>query len=194
MLDWQDDAACNGTSVDMFFDDVGTVHGPMSTASRHARWKAKQYCANCPVAQACLDYALRTKANFGVYGGFDQHERAGLFGGDQKFKEGNRRAVLERLRHEGLTEDEISARTRMPVHYVRLIFNRRWAKNGQPAINLREYFAWPMAWQGFSPREIAGEYEIPYERALEMCKLVDKQPEYVGPKGYERNVYRTQTV
>lgn len=194
MLEWQDRAACNGVDVEIFFDDVGNIHGPLSTAARHARWRAKQYCATCPVAQQCLDFALNTKATFGVYGGFDSHERAGLFGGDQKFKDGHRRAVLERLRHEGLTENEIATRARMSPEYVRLIFQRRMVKTSQPSVNLREYLAWPMAWQGFAPREIAGEYEIPYERALDMCKLVDRQDTYTGPRGYDRNVYRTQAV
>ncbi|MFD5573428.1 WhiB family transcriptional regulator [Streptomyces cadmiisoli] len=39
---------------------------------------AKRVCAGCPVVTECLHYALRGGQTSGVWGGTDEHERAGL--------------------------------------------------------------------------------------------------------------------
>ena len=39
---------------------------------------AKQVCASCPVTQACLSWALRTREPYGVWGGKSTEERAQL--------------------------------------------------------------------------------------------------------------------
>jgi WhiB family transcriptional regulator, redox-sensing transcriptional regulator len=64
MTDWWDRAACRDEDPDLFF--------PASPA-RVA--KAKQVCAICPVQAACLDWALRYRQDYGVWGGTSEEER-----------------------------------------------------------------------------------------------------------------------
>jgi len=66
---WRSDAACRDLPTDLFFP-VG--HGPR--AQDQARL-AKQICADCPVRQECLDYALEGNSRYGVFGGLDEDER-----------------------------------------------------------------------------------------------------------------------
>lgn len=39
---------------------------------------AKRVCAACPVRQECLDYALRVRESFGIWGGLNEVERRAL--------------------------------------------------------------------------------------------------------------------
>jgi WhiB family redox-sensing transcriptional regulator len=66
---WRKDAACNGVSSDIFF--------PASEEPPAAR-RAKEICAECPVQDACLQYALSTNQTAGVWGGLDANERRRL--------------------------------------------------------------------------------------------------------------------
>lgn len=61
---WADRAACKGSDPDLFFVERG-----QSTA------EAKTVCARCPVAGACLDYAVRHHIGFGVWGGKSARQR-----------------------------------------------------------------------------------------------------------------------
>ena len=62
--DWRLDAACRDLDTAMFFpeneDEVSV---------------AKAVCASCPVREACLDFALITRQDDGVWGGLDENER-----------------------------------------------------------------------------------------------------------------------
>jgi WhiB family transcriptional regulator, redox-sensing transcriptional regulator len=62
--DWRKDAACRKLDTAVFFpeDDLGAA-------------KAKAICAACPVREACLDFALITRQDDGVWGGLDENER-----------------------------------------------------------------------------------------------------------------------
>ena len=64
---WRDQAACRGTDLDVFFPGRGESAGP-----------ARQVCAQCPVRQACLDYALSHGITHGVWGGLAERERRPL--------------------------------------------------------------------------------------------------------------------
>ena len=74
-LDWQDQAACVGVRLDMFFPRPGR---PI----KHDIIPAKQHCAICPVQQQCLDWALTFEGDttshyrHGVFGGMTPGERA----------------------------------------------------------------------------------------------------------------------
>lgn len=59
-LSWQDQAACNGYPVDLFFP----------TGSSDKAWiaEAKAVCVDCPVIEACGEYAKRT-GSVGVWAG-----------------------------------------------------------------------------------------------------------------------------
>lgn len=64
---WQAAAACSGADIDLFFVDPLGDTGP-----------AKQICAGCPVRAECLDFALVTRQDFGVWGGLSAPERESL--------------------------------------------------------------------------------------------------------------------
>ena len=69
---WEELAACRGTDPELFFP-VSTT-GPSAVQIR----QAKAICAGCPVRQPCLDYALATGQQFGIWGGLDETERRAL--------------------------------------------------------------------------------------------------------------------
>jgi WhiB family redox-sensing transcriptional regulator len=70
--DWRDDAACRDTSPDLFFP-VGTT----GAAIRQIE-DAKQVCFQCTVRPECLEFALTTNQDSGVWGGTDEEERRKL--------------------------------------------------------------------------------------------------------------------
>lgn len=67
--DWRDHALCRDTDPELFFP-VGTT-GPALVSIHHA----KQVCSQCTVARECLDYALATNQDSGVWGGLSEEER-----------------------------------------------------------------------------------------------------------------------
>ena len=62
--DWRQDAACRDVDTAVFFPE--TEDGAVA---------AKAVCATCPVRGACLDFALITRQDDGVWGGLDENER-----------------------------------------------------------------------------------------------------------------------
>ncbi|MEV4777484.1 WhiB family transcriptional regulator [Microbacterium sp. LWH12-1.2] len=59
---WVRDAACATTDVDLWFP----AHGDQPTAD-----KAKRVCREvCPVREQCLEFALRTRQNSGIWAGY----------------------------------------------------------------------------------------------------------------------------
>jgi WhiB family transcriptional regulator, redox-sensing transcriptional regulator len=72
--EWQLRGACRGLDSATFFHPENE-RGP----SRIRREQlAKQVCARCPVAEACLNWALRTREPYGVWGGKSTEERGEL--------------------------------------------------------------------------------------------------------------------
>ncbi len=69
---WRDQALCRDTDPDLFFP-VGTT-GPALVSIDHA----KQVCAQCSVTQACLDFALETNQDSGIWGGLSEEERRAI--------------------------------------------------------------------------------------------------------------------
>lgn len=63
---WREAAACSGVESGIFF--------PASEDESAAK-AAKAVCADCPVIEACLQYALVTNQAAGVWGGLDAAER-----------------------------------------------------------------------------------------------------------------------
>lgn len=78
--DWRESAACGDHDPELFFpiqDDK-----PGYGARIHAQIQAaKRVCRHCPVAGACLDFAIRNGERFGVWGGMTERERARHAGG-----------------------------------------------------------------------------------------------------------------
>lgn len=66
---WREDAACQDIDPQLFFP-VGT--GPDAMAQTAV---AKDVCAECPVAQECLIFAVTTNQEYGIWGGLDEEER-----------------------------------------------------------------------------------------------------------------------
>jgi WhiB family redox-sensing transcriptional regulator len=70
--DWRDSAACQDTDPDLFFP-VGTT-GPAIDQIE----AAKSVCRQCAVQAECLEFALATNQDSGVWGGTSEEERRKL--------------------------------------------------------------------------------------------------------------------
>ena len=70
--DWRRHAACSQVDPNLFFP-VG-VTGPAVPQID----EAKQVCAHCPVRMACLDFAILTNQQYGVWGGCTEDERRAI--------------------------------------------------------------------------------------------------------------------
>ena len=71
--DWHLGAACRGLDPDLFFP---------ATSSEEAR--AKIICAGCPVRSDCLDFAMRARERYGVWGGTSEEERKAIHARSKK--------------------------------------------------------------------------------------------------------------
>jgi WhiB family redox-sensing transcriptional regulator len=70
--EWRRSAACRGSDVQLFFP-VG-VTGPAVEQID----AAKKVCQACPVRLECLDFAMLTNQESGVWGGVTEEERRRL--------------------------------------------------------------------------------------------------------------------
>ena len=61
---WRDEAACKGVDTGIFFPTTDAEAGP-----------AKLICAGCPVRNECLEWALASRQEDGVWGGLTKPER-----------------------------------------------------------------------------------------------------------------------
>ena len=69
---WVERARCRGMDVELFFP-IGTGEAAQAQAER-----AKRVCAECPVRRECLEYALSSGADDGIWGGMTPQERRQL--------------------------------------------------------------------------------------------------------------------
>lgn len=63
-MSWQKRAACAGLETEIFYpatDEEADV--------------AKEICNECPVREACLEYALASREKEGIWGGCTERER-----------------------------------------------------------------------------------------------------------------------
>ena len=70
--EWRTNAACRHTDPDLFFP-VGTTGDALSQIEA-----AKAVCRACPVSAPCLEYALSTNQDSGVWGAMSEDERRKL--------------------------------------------------------------------------------------------------------------------
>jgi WhiB family redox-sensing transcriptional regulator len=68
-LGWRQDAECRDLDPNLFFP-VG-VTGPAVEQIA----AAKSICGSCPVRNECLEFAITTNQEFGVWGGTSEDER-----------------------------------------------------------------------------------------------------------------------
>ena len=61
---WTDQAACRGTDTEIFFP-----------ANADEEAEALSICATCPVRAQCLEYAVRNKEIYGIWGGTTPEQR-----------------------------------------------------------------------------------------------------------------------
>ena len=72
VIDWRTDAACLGRDPELFFP-VGT-----SGEAEEQVADAKAVCAGCVVVSPCLEWAIATNQDSGVWGGLTEEERRSL--------------------------------------------------------------------------------------------------------------------
>jgi WhiB family transcriptional regulator, redox-sensing transcriptional regulator len=72
---WELKAACRGPHTDLFFPPD---HFEKKTEREFRERQAKSICAECPVQEECLKYALRINEQHGVWGGKNEAERRAL--------------------------------------------------------------------------------------------------------------------
>ena len=61
---WKDQAACSGTDTEIFYP-----------ANSDEEAEALSICATCPVRAQCLDYAIRNRETYGIWGGATPEQR-----------------------------------------------------------------------------------------------------------------------
>jgi WhiB family redox-sensing transcriptional regulator len=64
--EWMTDAACAQVGMDLFFPE------------RNEGAAAKAVCSECPVRDACLEYAIANDEQYGVWGGMSTSARVRL--------------------------------------------------------------------------------------------------------------------
>jgi WhiB family redox-sensing transcriptional regulator len=69
---WQRWAACRGTDGDDWFP-VGNTHDAQAQIE-----ECRAVCRRCPVMESCLQFALETGQEAGVWGGMSEDERRAL--------------------------------------------------------------------------------------------------------------------
>lgn len=66
---WRSQAACSNMDTELFFPV-----GESAQVSEQIRM-AKRVCSACPVRELCLEFAIRTIQNDGIWGGATEDER-----------------------------------------------------------------------------------------------------------------------
>ncbi|MHB8465406.1 MAG: WhiB family transcriptional regulator [Acidimicrobiales bacterium] len=67
MENWRQQAACRGLDTAIFFPPTDSEAGP-----------AKAVCAQCPVRDECLEWAIASRQEEGIWGGMTDGERRRL--------------------------------------------------------------------------------------------------------------------
>ena len=71
-LAWRETAACHDIDTNTFFP-VGLTGSSIEQTNR-----AKTICRSCPAQPACLEFALRTNQDHGIWGAHTEEERRAL--------------------------------------------------------------------------------------------------------------------
>jgi WhiB family transcriptional regulator, redox-sensing transcriptional regulator len=95
--EWQIVGRCRDRSGAQFFhpdDDLGRI------SRRLRETAAKELCQHCPVRRQCATHALKVGEEYGVWGGFSEHDRTLLRElGWQDTLNGDRMADVGKLDH-----------------------------------------------------------------------------------------------
>jgi WhiB family redox-sensing transcriptional regulator len=71
-MDWRHRAACRDEDPELFFP-IGNTGPALSQIE-----EAKAVCHRCPVSEPCLQWALESGQDAGVWGGLSEDERRAL--------------------------------------------------------------------------------------------------------------------
>ena len=69
---WREHALCRDTDPELFFP-VGTTGSALVQIA-----EAKRVCAECAARVECLDFALTTNQDSGIWGGLSEEERRAI--------------------------------------------------------------------------------------------------------------------
>ncbi len=75
-MTWREQAACLGADLGTFF--VGLGQRGQGRISNAAKTRALALCAGCPVRAECLEYAVTTYQDDGIWGGMTASQRIRL--------------------------------------------------------------------------------------------------------------------
>ncbi len=76
-MTWRDHAACRSADLETFFIGFGRGRG-QGRYSNAELARALALCAGCPVRVECLDYAMTTYQDVGIWGGMIASQRKKL--------------------------------------------------------------------------------------------------------------------
>jgi WhiB family redox-sensing transcriptional regulator len=68
---WQNEAACRGENLELFFGPEGERQPERDIRERQAR----NVCMGCPVRTSCLDYAVSRPEKYGTWGALNEEQR-----------------------------------------------------------------------------------------------------------------------
>ena len=68
-MKWREFAVCRDRDPELFFPVGGTGPALIQLA------EAKEICGGCPVRNVCLEWAIVTGVEYGVWGGLSEDER-----------------------------------------------------------------------------------------------------------------------
>lgn len=71
-MDWRNEASCKDADPDLFFP-IGTTGAAVGQVDM-----ARRICASCLVREPCLEFALASNQDAGVWGGLTEDERRTL--------------------------------------------------------------------------------------------------------------------
>lgn len=69
---WRQVAECRSVDPDVFFPMAPLANNPEQVES------AKKLCAMCAVSDECLEYAMASNQDCGIWGGYTEEERRAL--------------------------------------------------------------------------------------------------------------------
>jgi WhiB family redox-sensing transcriptional regulator len=94
---WREEAACRGARIEVFFPGRGETAAP-----------ARQVCAQCPVRQKCLEFAVSNRIVHGIWGGLAGPERRALQSGWLRTARRDRDEAIRAAHAAGFTAEAIS--------------------------------------------------------------------------------------
>ncbi len=98
-LEWREDAVCRDLNPELFFP-IGVTGQAVDQIEI-----AKSHCASCPAKDLCLEFAVTTNQEYGVWGGTTEDERRVL---RRQWRAANRR-TSGRNRNRAITAESTTA-------------------------------------------------------------------------------------